>query len=244
MRLIHLPVFVLLVFVSSLFPGCGGGSAGTGLGTPVEGRVLLKGQPVAGATVTVLETGDSDITDTDGTFSITLTESLTTATLKIEGPGINQEVKVDTAAGGSIVNIEVDENTPPPPLPNVRIHLDAKIVGLCDSYFENRNPIRQSNEAPPGVTCTVKAEVTDEFGRAVGGVRFAVEHRACAENSDWKTDAVSETSQTYYPGTGQLQFRFFDDNSHCLYRVFAPFKQGSSQEQQVLIETFRAQQMR
>ena len=240
-----LRLFLMIIFSLTMFAGCGGGSAGTGLGSSsIEGRILQQGQPVEGATVTVLETGDSAITDANGSFEIPVSESLENYTLEIQYQNSTQQVPVSSSSSDSIINVEIDvddiENNPPPPLEVKEIQLAGKIVGICDQYFENKKVIRQSNSAPQGVECTAKVNITSE-SKAVGGVRFAVQHRNCDAKSKWNTDAVSETSVKYSPGTGQLQFKFFDDQTHCHYRIIAPFETEGIKTQSILIETFTAQ---
>ena len=62
--------------------GCGGGTRGTG-GVTFDGKVVVgTSGPVAGAQVTVLNTGDSDITDAEGNFLIQ-TDEVTTLQVSV-----------------------------------------------------------------------------------------------------------------------------------------------------------------
>lgn len=65
------PVGRLLCVLFLIFgSACSGGSKGTGTQT-FEGRVVTsKSEPAAGVTVTLVDTGDSDVTDDQGFFSI------------------------------------------------------------------------------------------------------------------------------------------------------------------------------
>lgn len=234
------PLFALILVSLLLLVGCGGGSAGTGTGASIEGRVLESGQPVAGATVTVLETGDSVLTDADGFFSIPTPADAEKLTLEITTGSGSRQVVVPNNSSGSIVNVEIEMDTPSKPLPADDISLKASIVGVCDQYFENRNPIRQANAIPAGIICTAKAEISSN-AKPLGGVRFAIQHRRCNQGSPWVTDALGETSEKFFPGIGQIQFKFFDDSEHCRYRFIAPFMQEGPAQKTVEILSFSAQ---
>lgn len=61
---------MLLTVLLVLLHGCGGGSAGTG-GQRFDGEVVTRdGAPISNATVTITDTGDSAISDSNGRFSI------------------------------------------------------------------------------------------------------------------------------------------------------------------------------
>lgn len=237
----------LLAIFLLLLPACGGGSAGTGLGgsgASIEGRILQQGTPISDATVTVIETGDSGTTNSNGNFSIPVSESLANYTLEIKINNSTQTVPISSSSTGSIINVEIDlhdiENKPAPPLSVKSLEVDGKIVGICDPYFENNRVIRQSNKAPQGIECTTKVNVTSEM-KPLGGVRFAVQHRSCEAKSNWNTDAASETSVKFAPGIGQLQFKFFDDKKHCHYRILVPFETKGIKAIEIPIETFTSQ---
>lgn len=86
-----LVVFALCLIVS----GCGGGTRGTGdqLKSLVIGTVVdTAGAPLAGATVTQLETGDSTATDGDGVFALAVAVEDGAASLLIEREGFEGTV--------------------------------------------------------------------------------------------------------------------------------------------------------
>ena len=237
--------FVTLILIILSIFACAGGSAGTGIGSSstVEGRILNQGLPVQNANVTILETGDSDSTDSNGVFAIQVSDEQEEYTLEVNYEQTIQTVKVPASSQGSIVNVEIDvSNNPAIPLDVKSLEVQAKIVGVCDAYFENKRVIRQSNKAPQGIECTAKV-VTSSNSEPVGGVRFAVQHKPCEDNAEWQLEAASETSQKFSPGIGQVQFKFYDDPKHCLYRIITPYETQGVKAVEVLIETFTAQDL-
>ena len=74
--------------------GCGGSTSGTG-GVTIEGKLLtVDATPVTGVTVTILDTGDSAVTDVTGGFSIETVDTVTNPEFLFEGNGVNARVQV------------------------------------------------------------------------------------------------------------------------------------------------------
>ena len=74
--------------------GCGGSTSGTG-GVTIEGKLLtVTSTPISGVTVTVLDTGDSSVTDSTGGFLIETLDTLTNPEFLFEGSGINARLRV------------------------------------------------------------------------------------------------------------------------------------------------------
>lgn len=97
-----------------LLVGCGGGTTGTG-GTgssDYNGRVLTDaGSPVSGALVTLLESGDSSSTDSNGSFSIPSDIDAPSVTLLVESEANQGQVVVDELPSGpKEVSVEVTIN--------------------------------------------------------------------------------------------------------------------------------------
>lgn len=92
-------LFLLLLLLIVISSGCGGGTSGTGV-TSVYDAVLQDGEgnALSGVTVTVLETGDSAVTDANGHFSIEVDPDSSTNTIIISTP-----------TGDSVVDINTDE---------------------------------------------------------------------------------------------------------------------------------------
>lgn len=75
------------------FPGCGGGTEGTG-GITFAGRLLSPtDQPVSGVTVTIQETGDMATSDGQGNYSLA-TSRVSQATLLFEAQALSAQVVV------------------------------------------------------------------------------------------------------------------------------------------------------
>lgn len=128
-----LPIVLGLVLPLSHLTGCAGGVTGTGdiRETRVEGRVFkTDGAPLEGATVTLVETGDSVTTNAQGEFLIRtedlvagdLTLSVVAATVNAAvgigsvseaEPNIRVELQVDEANN----SIEIISQSKPTPIP-------------------------------------------------------------------------------------------------------------------------------
>ncbi|MCI5066212.1 carboxypeptidase-like regulatory domain-containing protein [bacterium] len=243
----HGIVFLLLI-VMGILTGCGGGSGGTG--TTVERR-LIEGTvvdevetPVVGAEVTILDTGDTTITGDLGNFSFESEINTASIQLEVKTPGFeavtrveigdnpNQGIALEITVNSTLQEIEVDE-----------LEVEAKIVGVCDFFFENRRTIRQSNEVPKGgVDCTARITVS-ALGTPLSQVPVGIEYKRCAANSRWMKLAESSTLGPPNSGVAQIQFRFFDDRTHCVYRIRAPFEVPRSPEIVYKVDTFTKQNL-
>lgn len=131
-------LFVLVV-------GCGGGTGGTGL-QDYQGKILTKSlAPVAGAEVTIVQTGDSAVTDERGEFLIRTELDGGDVGLLIEGSDFSSQVVLpDIPAQATIVvvTLELDEVT--------------KTVSTKDIVVEDdrddRNDGDDSNSSDDGVS--------------------------------------------------------------------------------------------
>ncbi len=213
------------VLVVGLLCSCGGGSAGTGTGTrTIEGTVSdSSGAAVVGAEVMLVDTGESTITDSNGEFSLATEAGSTAVQLEIKSGEVSSTVSVNNVAAESLtvqVEITVDRDSKQILLDD--LEMLAKIVGECDIYFENNRVIRQANKAPLGVECTAKVWIRSG-GQPASSVPFAVQYRGCKHGQPLTTIAVGETRFSPEPGVGQVQFKFSDDEEHCVYRIVAPY---------------------
>ena len=242
-------IFTIAAFLTCIsFTACGGGSSGTGTGsTTIEGTVKSEeGEPLAGITVTIIETGDNDITDDAGFFSITSdieTSEVTLEILKDENSLTVELSNVSNEESATLeVEIEVSEDLKEISVTNLEV--SAKIAGFCDLYFENRRVIRQSNSLPAEETkCTAKVSVKGD-GKGLGGVPFIIESRRCREKgSEWTRLAQGMTrSDQKSLGTGQAQFSFINSKQHCVYRIVAPYNLPNLQEVTYFIHSFKKQE--
>lgn len=118
-RLIALPLFALCcAFLVAILPSCGGGTDGSGVRS-FGGQVLSENaSPLAGATITVAETGDSAVTDEDGNFSIStrLAEGQTSATFVIQAEAVStsavlSDLNPSAAQVGVLIVVDRPSNT-------------------------------------------------------------------------------------------------------------------------------------
>ena len=105
-------VLVLIAVIMLLAcSACSGGSRGTG-GKDITGKVQNSAsEPVVGAQVTILESGDSGVTDSNGSFAIVSPVS-GTLTFLVETVDLNTQVALDNVPEGPAeidLDIEVDE---------------------------------------------------------------------------------------------------------------------------------------
>jgi hypothetical protein len=77
--------FLTLVLISVLLLGCGGGTTGSGdSATQISGQVKnAAGNPIAGAQIQVIESGESTRTDQDGHFNLQVISGINEVTLAV-----------------------------------------------------------------------------------------------------------------------------------------------------------------
>lgn len=139
--------------------GCGGGTRGSG-GQLYDGFVGDESQrALSGVTVTLLESGDSAVSDQSGRFTIK-TENLSgTITFVIEGVGISTELETE-AVPDDAVRIEVTIKIPSGGKPGASVEIEVK---------ERRNPGVKPTGRPSGEDEDVDQEDEDGQG-SVGDV--------------------------------------------------------------------------
>lgn len=124
-------LFLLLLLLMVVLSGCGGGTSGTGV-TSVYDAVLQDGEgnALSGVTVTVLETGDSAVTDANGYFSIEVDPDSSTNTIVISTPSGDSILDINTnepasttdgAASGNGIQIVGGQTTTSPRQENKNI---------------------------------------------------------------------------------------------------------------------------
>lgn len=230
-------VFILSIIILFIC-ACGGGSAGTGT-TTVSGQVRdLQDQPINGVTVTIINTGDSSITNNNGEFSI-LTSAKDDLQLELNSQNGSDVINISNTEG-FVSEIQVDVKLDPQS-GKVQdygdVSLSAGIYGACDRYFENTQIIRQSNALRTGAICTIKVWLS-ERGVAKGGVPIGLEAAGCAEIRPWKTENQVTSSSS---GVTQMQFEFKNDPSHCQYRIIAPYTSNAKKQKSIYIHTLAKQ---
>jgi hypothetical protein len=220
---------ISLIILTILFIGAcaGGGSAGTGTGSTlsltIEGQVLDENSaPVPDALVVVKETGDSDVSDQQGNFSIQTDSVAGDLTLEITSNGKTNFTTITVNEGDSTLQITVKVNPLIDEVPADQLEVNAKIVGACDPYFENFRTIRQSNPVHGQIECLAKVNIMSN-GEPFAHIPIAIQFRACKKNSPWATIALGATMTGANLGIGQVPFDFRDDEKHCVYQILAPF---------------------
>lgn len=240
--------FKLLIILLSAFTlqivACGGGSVGTGSGDNrmIEGKLSDEsGNPIASALVTIEETGEQATTDSAGNFSISTTSDKTQLSLRVESDGFDDKIIVndENKTDRTLVQIRVDRKKKT--IEKIKsLSVSAKIVGKCDSAFENRSTIRQSNKLANGTECTLKVVIFGD-GKPLGDIPFVLQHRECDTSKSWRDSVIGATREVTTPGIEQVNFIFKTDSAHCQYRVVAPYRFPGLEEVVFPIETFQSQ---
>ena len=229
------------LFLLLLLNGCGGGTSGSGLKS-YDGIVAsTDGTPLTGVNVTITSTGDSGVTNEKGEFSIASHASGDAVEILLESPMFSNSFvvkNVPTTSSRVRVNVKVDtaQNTVQVEEFGVR----AGIVGLCDTYFENNEVIRQANEVPKGTICTIKLKVYGD-GDLRSHIPVALQYAACPQGSPWTTLATGMTGVGTELGSEKLSFTFIDSPEFCRYRVIAPYKFQNYRGVKYPLETFSYQ---
>jgi hypothetical protein len=151
-------------------------------------------------------------------------------------------VTIDIPQDGGTVAVNLTVNPRLTEVDANSLEVAARIVGKCDIYFENSRIIRQANPVPADLTCVAKVIVSAE-GRRLGRVPFAVQYRDCEQATPWTTLAIENTLPPPNRGVGQTQFRYIDDEQHCIYRIVAPIGVPGLPELERLIYTRTYQQL-
>jgi len=233
-----------LVLASILaMSGCGGGSEGTGTGTErvVSGSVRsLDDLPVTDATVTILETGDSTVTDEAGNFQIQAATLPETILIEVESGDLTAQSTVanfDDQTEAIQVIVTVDSEDPEPSVqPASNISVWSRIVGACRNNFLNGLVIRQNTPINGSTTCTMKFFASGD-GKKLERLPAEMQVRACG-STEWTTLAQGRTGFGINAGVGQIPFTFIDDPEHCEYRLAAPINSSISEPIFIYVSTF------
>lgn len=240
-RFICLIVSISLIVSAALFSiGCGGGSAGTGT-TSFQGKLLTpENEPVAGAIVTVVETGESAVTDKNGQFVLETASSNNNVAIQVEAPDVTATVTVPRASSNdSKVGLELEVNSETATITVKNFEISAEIIGGCMSAFAKRqNTLVQVRRIPDGTKCIARVIATEKEN-PLGGIRVEIQRSRCETGGTWTSVASGRTSFTDPAGVSEVPFRFLDDNEHCRYRIVAPVKDPKRSPLVFDIETFR-----
>lgn len=118
---------ILLMATLSALISCGGGSSGTGSEVFV-GTLRTTGQePIPGATVTILETGDSSTTSADGFYQIETNAPVGNATYLFEGAGFSVTVVIQgVVSENSIISVDFEVDVAGESIEPVRIEIEVE----------------------------------------------------------------------------------------------------------------------
>ncbi|MBN8550574.1 MAG: hypothetical protein J0M12_14760 [Deltaproteobacteria bacterium] len=220
---------------------CGGGSTGTGTGEirSIEGQIVSsEGVPVSDVEVTLVQTGESSPTNTDGRFAIDTSFTGSAPQLLLESGSLSTTITLDasTVQGSALsVNVEIDgSNTAV--LKVSKLQVRAQIIGACDVYFENNRTIRQANYINDGTVCTAWVQMYGD-GNLLAGLPFVVQSSRC-DKATWQNIAAGQTGSGPNAGVGQTDFAFFANAQNCRYRIVAPYKSKGLNEVIYKIRTF------
>lgn len=229
-----------VLVVITLLTGCaGGGSEGTGGGLKraVFGTLhKFDSTPIAGAKVSVLETGDAGVTDTAGNFLINADIPGNSLTLEVSTSDLTRDITVsDLSADATNVSLELVLDPAKNLLLGQRIYMWARIGPGCDQYFDNKEIIRQTKKTPPELQCSVRFFVNGGT-TPLSDIPGAVEVRAC-DSKQWRFLVRGTTGSGSTVGVGEIPFTFIDNERNCEYRIVAPYQYASLKELEVLIQT-------
>lgn len=236
-------ISALVLILSLVLHGCGGGSMGTGVEpkSTFSGSLSSeRGQPIAGAVIRLIETGEQTQTGGDGRFLLESTFEGNDAAFEITAGDVFSTFELnDLHDDGLAVNLQLTLDLEQGTVSLTNLSITAKIQGSCDPYFENGRIIRQANAVPEGTTCPFRVRASAQSG-FVDGLRFVLERRSCEPTASW-IEIGSGFTGTSGPGRGEIAFRFSNSEDHCLYRIRVPVGSPPIEPQEFEVHTFRKQ---
>ena len=217
---------LFLVMLALSAAGCGGGSVGTGTGPGTksfEGTIVTtENVPLVGALVRIIATGEEDLTDERGRFSLSSTVSGVDVEFQVIAPEVNTTFSVTNVSAETTnvqIDVVIDEDTKQVDVSNLEVK--AEIVDSCAKSFQNGLEIVQTRGIPDDTRCIMRVEIKGD-GVPLGSLPFIMQRRACSDKAKWHTIGDSETATGENVGVGRLGFYFLNNPAHCMYRVVAP----------------------
>ncbi len=231
----------LLIFILTM-AGCGGGSEGTGSLNTLSGVVSsVQSQPVAGALITVAETGQTTVTDSEGKFTIETPSEISDVTLAVSADSVDGNVVVNNLPQDpSQVSLEIQVDPTTNSVEAIQVHVRAEVIGDCSRFFENKKVIRQGVRLDDGSICLVKVNARAN-SRALRNVQVAIQYRPCDGSLPWQTQSLTRTNGDIHAGITQIPFTFYNTPEFCEYRIVAPFEDPRYQSVIISIRTFQKQ---
>lgn len=225
-------LFALLVLTTT---ACGGGTSGTSPTSGGGGRAFEKvlqgivtntsGAAVAGATVTVVNNGDSTSTNDQGRYSIRTELPETNASIKIEGQGKSELVTLSQISDAdSVVQADVALGSNTSRIETFEFILEHIGDGACEGVFAAPAPIEfqssntvlvianQIRSIPGPVLCTlhVRAFLAGlPYDRAgVSLIRVRRTPQQAGDASPAEPQSIVAQGETGTDGRGVLSFEF------------------------------------
>ncbi len=221
-------LFALLVLPGFFAAGCGGGSVGTGVSTDrrsFEGRTITAAAiPIEGATVTLLNTGESTLSEKDGRFFLSSDFEDAVAELSVKSGELSGSIIVPNIQQGTAgIQLTIVLDAKDASVSASQLAVSARIVGACDPSFEDRRTIRQVSPLLDGTRCSLRVEV-GASGAPLANVPVLLQRRRCIYGAPWhdEASAITESTANGEPGVASLPLNIFNNDAHCVYRVVAP----------------------
>lgn len=237
-------ILILFTLVASI--SCGGGTYGTGTSTGerrFEGTVKSKDSetPLPNARVTLLDTGETAVTDARGFFAIDSTRIDSAVTFDLQVNDLHGTFSVENIADETRrVSVEVKFDPDTAATEALAFSARVWIIGDCDPYFDNGTTIEQLSPIETGTVCTVRLALYGA-GQLRPDVPFAFQKRACGERAKWELVLEGVTGSGTNLGFAEFPFTFESAKRICEYRVVVPYRYKDYQELAYPIETLRQQ---
>jgi hypothetical protein len=220
-------LFLIIPLAAIGFSGCGGGSAGTGTTTFTGKLLTTDNQPVEGAVVRVVGSGDIATTDAQGQFVLSTANQDIPHELQVQAQGVDASVVVPAAtADESKIGVQLELDTSNATVSITSVEVKVTMIGNCAKYFlQEDQSIVQIKHIPDQTLCTFQV-AANSGTRPVGGILAELQRNTCngpeGESESWIAVASGRTRESGSRGRVDVKFTFFDDEAHCRYRVVAP----------------------
>lgn len=219
-------IFLSLVIIS--FCACGGGTTGTGTYSRSFSGTLqdTEGKPLSNFQVTILETGDSVETDSEGKFLIDSILDNRRATFLVEGETLNNQVEISDLPeeeGLIEINLEGDSDS------NTIILLSIEVIAL-QTATPTPTPVEIPTETPtedkstpeptPILNNIYKGSVVDENNKSISGVKITLVNF----NKSKLTDTSGSFELTSKPGKNKVSVKVEYKGSSKTFEISVPKK--------------------
>ncbi len=246
----------IIIFSIVLSTGCGGGTTGTsstgdGFNKVFEGTVVTPGgEPISGAKIRLLETGEKATTGIGGKFSLGAQLPGSSATFRVEKENASTEATLSNlSAQSSIVGLRVRLAEALSDSSNLELIVDGIGGGACDGLFNPAQVISFASDTrplllitqlafPPQKTqCVIHLRIM-ENGATREGIGFQLLFVSLAPPGSGVTNSFTVVSQgtTDAGGNGAAPFELTAETGKNGYFVLeAPLSAASADRIGVVI---------